>query len=212
MKLLASVRLHLLQLSGSVFLLANVQSLLGQTPAPGAPPAPDGITTLHVTSKLVTLDVVVLDKAGHPVTNLDRTQFSITENKSPQIIRDFDPPTGHRMPAESDQHPLVKCTADLVKIGNAPVNILVFDELNTKWDGTAYARIEIEAFLKAQPETLRAPTILVAAGDSRFVVLHDYTQSRADLLESIKTHFPQYPFQMMRGSSGNTGIVLLGAC
>jgi len=197
----------LLQVQCSLLLFSGILGAAGQNPAP--PDTSSPTTTLHVKTRLVVLDVVVLDKTGHPISNLDRSQFSITEDKVPQQIRSFDPPSGHTMPEGSATHPIVHDTADLAKIGNAPVNILVFDELNTKWDGTAYARLQMEKFLKSQPETLTVPTLLLAAGDSRFVVLHDYTQSRAELLESIRTHFPQYPFQMMRGSSGNTNIELL---
>ena len=176
-----------------------------QTPAE-APPTPSDTLTLHVTSQLVVLDVVVLDKAGHPVSTLDQSQFTVTENKIPQKIRSFDPPSGHTMPSGAIDHPLVHGTADLAKIGTAPVNILVFDELNTQWDGTAYAREQMVNFLKTQPEVLPVPTMLVAAGDTRFAVLHDYTQSRQELLDSIKKYFPQYPWQMMRGGSGNDAV------
>ena len=187
-----------LQLPCSLLLFSLILSAAAQSPSPADNPPP---LTLHVTTHLVVLDVVVLDKSGHPVSNLDRSQFSITEDKVPQTIRSFDPPLGHRMPAGSADHAVVHGTADLAKIGNAPVNILVFDELNTKWDGTAYARQQMEKFLKAQPEVLTVPTLLVAAGDDGFKVLHDYTQSRTELLDAIRTHFPQFPWQMMRGGS-----------
>jgi VWFA-related protein len=199
-----------LQVQSCLLLLSCVFSAAAQSPSPANDPsAQSSTTTLHVTTRLVVLDVVVLDKAGHPVSNLDRSQFSITEDKIPQTLRSFDLPSGHAMPNGSATQPVVYGTADLAKIGNAPVNILVFDELNTKWDGTAYARQQMEKFLRGQPEILTVPTLLVAAGDSRFAVLHDYTQSRAELLESIRVHFPQYPWQMMRGNSGNTAIDLM---
>lgn len=184
-------------------LLTASESLCQSQPQPQT-------ATINVTSRLVVLDVVVLDKAGKPVRNLDRSQFSVTENKLPQTIRNFDPPSGHEMPAGSAAVPIVRSSADLTKIGNAPVNILVFDELNTPWEGTAYARDRMEKYLKQQPEVLEHPTLLVAAGDARFVVLHDYTQSRQELLDAVKKHFPQYPFQMMRGKSGNHAIDLMG--
>lgn len=191
-----------------VFALAGGVSAQQAAPADASQQQP-GTATLHVTSRLVVLDVVVVDKSGHPVSNLDRSQFSVTENKAPQTIRNFDGPAGHAMPVGSESKPVVNGTADLAKIGNAPVNILVFDELNTKWEDTAYARNRMEKFLRAQPEILPVPTLLLASGDSRFMVLHDYTQSRADLLAAVKTHFPQYPWQMMKGKSGNNGIDLM---
>ena len=187
-----------LQVPCSLLVFSMMLGATAQSPTPTDNGSP---LTLHVTTRLVVLDVVVLDKSGHPVSNLDRSQFSITEDKVPQKIRSFDPPSGHMMPTGSAIHPIVHGTEDLAKIGNAPVNILVFDELNTKWDGTAYARQQMEKFLKAQPEVLTVPTLLVAAGDDGFKVLHDYTQSRSELLEAIRMHFPQFPWQMMRGGS-----------
>jgi VWFA-related protein len=190
---------------------------LAQTP-PMPPSAPQKGTdtsaghtaTLHVTTKLVVLDVVVLDKSNHPVATLTKDDFSITENKVPQTIRTFDPPISHAMPAGSNEHAIVHGTADLKKICTAPVNILVFDELNTSWEATAYARMQMEDYLKAQSEPMLVPTELVAAGsDNRFIVLHDYTQSRQDLLDAVKKYWPRYPYEMMRGNSGNTQIELM---
>ncbi|MEO6909899.1 MAG: VWA domain-containing protein [Edaphobacter sp.] len=141
---------------------------------------------------------------------MTKDQFTVTENKVPQTILSFEPPIGHAMPAGSNEHAIVHSTADLKKIGNAPVNILVFDELNTAWDATAYARMQMENYIKAQTEPLQVPTQLVAVGsDNHFVVLHDYTQSRQDLLDAIKKYWPRYPYEMMRGGSGNTPIELM---
>ena len=140
-------------------------------------------TTLSVTTRLVVLDVVVVDRNGKPVTNLDRSLFSITEDKLPQTIRNFDPPSGHTMPVSNDA--VVHSVADLPKIGQAPVNVLVFDEVDTGFHQLAYARQMMEKYLKAQPAVLPVPTLFIAAGYSRVVVLHDYTQSRADLLGKL---------------------------
>jgi VWFA-related protein len=172
--------------------------------------------TISVTSRLVVLDVVVLDRNGKPVTNLDRSKFSITEDKVPQTIRDFDPPSGHAMPAGGAD--LVHSAADLPKIGQAPVNVLVFDEVDTPFHQLAYARQMMEKYLKAQPAVLPVPTLFVAAGYSRMVVLHDYTQSRADLLESVQKHTADLDFTQVvntlnggAGGSDNGLVKTLGA-
>ena len=49
---------------------------------------------------------------------------------------------------------LVHGTADLVKIGNAAVNVIVIDELNTPFTETARAQQAIRHFLEKQPEVL----------------------------------------------------------
>ena len=175
-------------------------------------------TTLHVASRLVVLDVVVIDRNGKFVSNLDRSQFTVTEDKVPQTIRNFDPPDGHEMPAGSAGKMVVESSADLPKIGNAPVNILVFDEVNTPFLQLAYARQMMERYLKRMPEVLPVPTLFLAAGAKKMAVLHDYTQSRADLLQSIRTHTTDADFTMLtntlnggRSGSDDGMVKTLGA-
>jgi VWFA-related protein len=175
-------------------------------------------TTLHVASRLVVLDVVVIDRNGKFVPNLDRSQFTVTEDKVPQTIRNFDSPDGHEMPPGSADKMVVQNSADLPKIGNAPVNILVFDEVNTPFMQLAYSRQMMERYLKRMPEVLPVPTLFLAAGSKKIAVLHDYTQSRADLLESIRTHTADADFTMLtntlnggRSGSDDGMVKTLGA-
>ncbi len=199
-------------------LVVMASVLAGQIRAQEVPDVPQDTTTLHVASRLVVLDVVVLDKSGKFVPSLDRSQFTITEDKVPQVIRNFDPPSGHLMPPGSASKMLVQSSADLPKIGAAPVNILVFDEVNTPFVQLAYARQMMERYLKRMPEVLPVPTLFLAAGAKKIAVLHDYTQSRADLLESIRTHTSDADFTMLTntlngGTSGsdNGMVKTLGA-
>jgi VWFA-related protein len=183
-----------------------------------APVQSTDATTLHVSSRLVVLDVVVIDRNGKFVSNLDRSQFTVTEDKVPQAIRNFDPPDGHEMPPGSAGKMVVESSADLPKIGNAPVNILVFDEVNTPFLQLAYARQMMERYLKRMPEVLPVPTLFLAAGAKKMAVLHDYTQSRADLLQSIRTHTTDADFTMLtntlnggRSGSDDGMVKTLGA-
>jgi VWFA-related protein len=188
------------------------------TRAQEAPVQSTDTTTLHVASRLVVLDVVVIDRNGKFVSNLDRPQFTVTEDKVPQAIRNFDPPDGHEMPAGSAGKMVVESSADLPKIGNAPVNILVFDEVNTPFLQLAYARQMMERYLKRMPEVLPVPTLFLAAGAKKMAVLHDYTQSRADLLQSIRAHTTDADFTMLtntlnggRSGSDDGMVKTLGA-
>jgi VWFA-related protein len=150
---------------------------------------------LSVTSRLVVLDVVVMDNKGNVVTGLDRSQFTVYEDKVVQNIRNFEVPKDHAMPIVGRD--LVHSTADLAKIGNAPVNVIVIDELNTPFSDTARAQRAIRHFLEEQPEVLPVPTLFLASGASRVTVLHDFTQSRADLLESMKKHVTDVDFRAL---------------
>jgi VWFA-related protein len=162
--------------------------------------------TLQVTSRLVVLDVVVLDRNGKPMANLDRSKFSIYEANVPQAVKTFDSPQGHAMPVSPLGEAVVSSAADLPKIGTAPVNILVFDELNTPFHQLAYARQMMEKYLKSLPEVLPMPTLFVAAGATQMAVLHDYTQSREQLLESVRKHTADLDFtQVMASLNGGAG-------
>jgi VWFA-related protein len=152
-------------------------------------------STLTVTSRLVVLDVQVLDSKGNVVTGLDKSQFTVYEDKVEQRIRNFESPKDHAMPTA--EQPLVNSTADLAKIGNATVNVIVIDELNTAFSDTARAQQAIKRFLEKQPEVLPVPTLFIASGASRVAVLHDFTQSRAALLESMKTHVTDVDFRAL---------------
>ncbi len=153
------------------------------------------------------LDVEVFDREGHFVPNLDQSQFLVTEDKAPQTIRNFEAPEDHAMPAAKPGEMLVRSTADLPKIGSAPVNVLVIDELNTPFPQIAHAQQSLRRFLERQPEVLTVPTLFVAAGNSQMAVLHDFTQSRDDLIASVKQHVTDVDFDAMINqlNGGRTG-------
>ncbi|MDR3734140.1 MAG: VWA domain-containing protein [Acidobacteriaceae bacterium] len=157
----------------------------------------------RVNTRIVILDVVVTDRKGKVVNNLSKNDFTIYEDKEQQNIRTFEPPSAHVMPTSPDGKPLVTSSADLSKIGNAPVTILVLDELNTAFPDMAYARYSLQKYLNAQPEILNQPTELLVASNTKFQLLQDYTQKRADVLAALKAHFPEYPWKLE--GSGKSG-------
>jgi VWFA-related protein len=169
---------------------------------------PEYGTSFRVYSHLVVVDIVVLDKGGQPVNNLDRSQFEITENGVIQKIAAFDPPSAHQMPVGKTDHLLVQSSEDLDKIGDAPVDILVLDELNNSFGDAAYGREQMIGFLKKQPNVLPIATQLISVGESNFKVLHDYTQSREQLLKCAEAHFPRIPVKQL--DSTNLLVETLG--
>lgn len=166
------------------------------------------VTAFHISTRLVVLDVSVRDRAGRFVTGLDKSQFVVTEGKAVQAIKYFEGPDQHMLPAGQM---IVHGSVDLRKIGNAPVTLLVLDELNTPFADRAYAQGMMIKYLQKQAAIMPSPTLLVAAGDSHFTVLHDYTQSRDDLMDSVRHHFPDYPWTMMRQNAGDQMTRTLGA-
>jgi VWFA-related protein len=151
----------------------------------------------------VMLDVVVTDSKGKIVENLKKEDFTVYESGVPQRIRSFSVPADHSMPVASEV--VVHSTADLAKIGNAPVTMLVLDELNTSFEDMAYSRNRMEKFLNAQGPILKQPTIMLAATNVHFEVIHDFTQDRGELLKALKDHQPDFPWKMMKSGSNSSG-------
>jgi VWFA-related protein len=158
--------------------------------------------TLKVTTRIVVLDVVVTDKKGHLVSReLTRDDFTVLEDGQQQAVRSFEPPSEHRMPAGDKA--IVDSAADLKKIGDAPVTVLVLDELNSRFEDMSFSRLMMVKYLQAQPAVLKEPTVLMVAMNNSFQQMHDYTQNRDELIEVVKKHMPEYPWRMM--NSGKTG-------
>jgi hypothetical protein len=97
------------------------------------------------------LDVVVTDRQGNFVGGLAKADFTLQEDKVTQQIRSFQVPEAH---APAVDAPVVQSSADLTQIGNAPVTILVLDELNTQFSDLAFARDSMEKWLERQPSKL----------------------------------------------------------
>ncbi len=76
---------------------------------------------------------------------------------------------------------------------HAPVNIILLDEFNTRFEDMAFARYSLKKFLDRQPGKLSTPTMLIAVSLQNFTVLHDYTQNKDDLIQSLNHHFAAYP-------------------
>ena len=177
------------------------------TPAPQAAPpaatppvAPNGQTaapatatnTIRTTARLVILDAVVVDKKGTPVTDLKREQFHIQEDGADQTLLNFTPP-GQFTPSPDLT---INSTADLDRLApRAPVNIILLDEFNTLFEDMAFARYSLQKWLKAQPDKLDTPTMLVSVSLEKFEVLHDYTQNKDEILNALDHHFAAYPWQ-----------------
>jgi len=166
---------HILALLLVFALGAHTLPAHAQAPATGQAPA-----TIQVQSQIVLLDVTVTDAQGKPVTDLRQDEFRITESKVPQTVVSFEPPSAHRMPATAEAgNPIVNSTADLAKIGEAPVTLLVLDELNTGFFDRDFARTRTIAWLKRQPAVLPQPTALLAINDRNLHLLRDYTRAVA---------------------------------
>ena len=97
----------------------------------------------------ITLDVLVTDKSGKPVSGLQQQDFTLLDNKQPQKILSFEGVQGAA--SKSDQ----------------PVEvILLVDEVNTTFTNVSFERAQIEKFLKRDGGELPVPVSLAVLSDS----------------------------------------------
>ncbi|RXH58825.1 VWA domain-containing protein [Granulicella sibirica] len=170
-----------------------------QAGAPGQPlqPNPDGTYTIRRNARLVFLDVVVTDAKNNVVRDLTKSDFKVTEANEPQEILNFQE-TGSHLP---DPNAVINSTQDLDRLApNAPVNIVLLDEFNTRFEDMAFARYSLKKYLEKQPDKLLTPTMLVAVDIQKFTVLTDYTQDKQKVLDALDHHFVAYPWQAHNGA------------
>src|SRR5205814_2409075 len=121
-----------------IALALSLSAQSAPAPAPVAStPSPDqsGTPTFRSNVPLVILDMVVTDSHGTPVTDLTQADFHVEENKEPQTILRFER-AGMRMPARDIS---INSTAELDGVApEAPVQIIVLDEFNTRFEDMAF--------------------------------------------------------------------------
>ena len=144
--------------------------------------------TLSVSSQLVTLDIVVNDKNGQPVRGLKRDDFTIYEDNAPRPVVSFEALEPKRATSRGPIE--IHSTAELDRVEpDAPVSIVVLDELTTKFEDQYFARYSLEKYLGKQGETLDQPLMLIARSLDHTQVLHDYTTSKKEILDALNRHF-----------------------
>jgi VWFA-related protein len=120
------------------------------------------------TPKSIHLDVVVTPRSGAPVAGLTQQSFSVLDNKVSQPIQSFEALSG----------------------GQTPVHIiLLVDGVNTPYTRLAYARQEIDKFLRANGGHLAHPLSLAVFTNTK-TRIQDVASSDGNALANM---FDQYP-------------------
>lgn len=139
-------------------------------------PAPAG------TPGAITLDVVAAPKSGPAVSDLQRQDFSVLDNKVPQTIDSF-----HAVRGPDAQ----------VKV------IIVMDDVNTNFNRVAFERSEIDKFLRADNGSLTNPTTIAVLTDSGLQMQNTFTQDGNALSAALdKDNVPLHTIQRSSGIYG----------
>jgi VWFA-related protein len=115
----------------------------------------------------ITLDVLVTNKSGKPVTGLQQQDFTLLDNKQPQKILSFEAVDKSEAGAAQKS----AATAD------PPVEIILLsDEVNTAFTRVAYEREQIEKFLQENGGQLPRPVSLAFLSDAGLKMSNITTQ------------------------------------
>ena len=158
--------------------------------------------TLRVTSRLVDVGVVALDKKGHPVTNLNADNFEVYDNGRKQTVRLFQ--RGGEEPSVPLESGASGATTGELIFSNRRANsvetnsqgeqteggttILMVDASSLAWADLTYAREEMLKFLLKLPSTERVG--FYAQSTHGFQVLVEATEDHALLASKLRAWMP----------------------
>jgi VWFA-related protein len=183
-------------------------SVTGSPALPGAPDSPlssgKKAFTLHVTTHIVSVGVVALDKHGHPVADLKAEDFQVYDNGRKQTVRFFShaagTPDGQSPPGPEHPHDpsgqlfisnrpsnMVSAKSRAVTT-EAGITILLIDANNLAWADLTHARSAILTFLQSLPAGARVG-LYVQSGPG-FQVLAEGTADHALLASKLRKWMP----------------------
>jgi VWFA-related protein len=167
-------------------LAAHALSANAQSAQQAPPPQPDAADTIHVSTKLIVVDVIVQDKAGHPIHGLKPEDFRLSEGKNPQTIRHFEehststapPPAGMKLPPL----PPGIFTDYTPTPPSGTLNILLLDALNTPTKDQSYVRDQLQQYVKNAPAGTRIAIFGLA---NRLILLQGFSSDPATLKDAV---------------------------
>src|SRR5271157_1008733 len=169
-------------------LAAGPAMVYGQQPPSDVP----GIT-IRANTRLVTVDVVVTDKKGQPVTGLKAENFTVEENGKKQKISIFVPPGIVNKTATATPASLPPCV-----VSNHPENVgpttgvptvLLLDVCNSPFKDQSYARSQMLKYVVEQGQSGHPLAVLTLT--DRVRVLQQFTSDPQVLMTAIKNLKPE---------------------
>lgn len=172
-----------------------------------SPPTKDPGLVLRVTTRMVLVDAVVLDKEGHPVKGLKSDDFTLTEDGVRQSIASFSardsehanaaPPPALPPHVTTNRPAVTQANAE-----NGIVAVLLLDGLNTPPQDQIYVKQQMLKFLARQydPNTKLA----VFALTSKLTVLQNFTQDPLLLRAVLDRYLGQTPAVARSGGQMET--------
>jgi VWFA-related protein len=145
--------------------------------------------TIRTTTRLVTVDVVVTDKKGQPVTGLKADDFTVEENGKKQKISIFVAPGADNAPKPTPApEGILSNHPENVRPAGVPT-VLLLDAANSPFKDQAYARWQMLKYVMEQGQSGRPMAVLTLS--DRIQVLQQFTSDPQVLLAAIKSLRPE---------------------
>ncbi len=161
---------------------------------PASKTANDGAFTLQITTRLVDLGLVAIDKHDKPIMDLKPEEIEIYDNGRRQQLRSFQHP-GQAAPASSTEEPSIKpdtftnAVPTAVQAQSAPdLLIILIDESHLAFLDLNRARTEVLRFLKAAPPDSRIA--LYSIGEHGSHIIQDVTSDHALVATRLAAWMP----------------------
>lgn len=172
----------------------------------GQAPSSDG-PTFQSTTRLVQVNVVVHNRKGDPVADLNKEDFALTEKGKPQQIAVFSVQSKRSLPATPIKLPPHIFSNRFAERGSVPANVTVIllDSLNTQWSDQSYSRQQVIKFLQqVQP----GDHIAIYQLGKSLKILHDYTTDASELLAKMAKYRGDALPDLAASESGDGGFDL----
>jgi VWFA-related protein len=162
----------------------------GQTPSPQsskplqtlAPTEP-----LHVTARLVQINVIVNDKHGNPIPGLTKQDFTLLDNKKPQEIQVFSADTNllAAQPFPALSLDTYTNRFDTNSGTGSSIDVILLDALNTESVDQVLTRNQVLKFLDQLPPRSRVALYWLGNG---LHVLNDFTTDDSVLRRALASY------------------------
>jgi VWFA-related protein len=167
-------------------------TILSAQQAPADMPA----ITIRANTRLVTVDVVVTDKKGQPVTGLKAEDFTVEENGKKQKVSVFVPPGVVNAAATPAPAGVLSNHPENVGPTGVPT-VLLLDACNSPFKDQTYARSQMLKYALEQGQS--GHTIAVLTLSNQLHVLQQFTSDPQVLMTAIKNFKPEE--QILKGAA-----------
>lgn len=153
-------------------------------------PADMPTITIRTNTRLITVDVVVTDKKGQPVTGLKADDFTVEENGKKQKVSVFVPPGIVNAAATPTPAGVLSNHPENVAPLGIPT-VLLLDAMNSSFLDQSRARSQMLKYVVQQGQTTRSMAVLTLSDQLR--VLQQFTSDPQVLIGAIKKIMPEEP-------------------